>query len=310
MKHRYTAVLLASLLLLGAAGCSSKPSTMTPPDQSPVTESFPEVSEITEDPAEETASTGTSDGTEDADTDAAETTTTAAAVAGSAPAQLGTDAPQPVTQAQTVDPAKIVEPPSGADDDQMGELKSEPAATAAPSNADKPAATAPTAAPKPASSASQLATKGGAASGKLQITIPTVEVTAEELKANDYTVDLLITLDKNPGITYSEWGLHLDSNCTYTADTDGLPIDTVYSISDSSHFMWTAWTSGSVTTKKTGGMLRLHAKLPRDAKSGSTYPVTYADMSLQPAAHIWQDGGSNWVSSKSVGWTNGGVVVK
>lgn len=308
MKHRYTAVLLAALLLLGAAGCSSKPETLTPPDQAPVTESFAETAEISGDPAEEDAGTETSESTED--TDAAETTATAAAAAGSAPAQLGTDAPQPVTQGQTVDPAKIVEPPSGADDDQMGELKSEPAATAVPSNADKPAATAPTAAPKPASSASQLATKGGASSGKLQITVPTAEVTAEELKANDYTVDLLITLDKNPGITYSEWGLHLDSRCTYTADTEGLPIDTVFFINDSSNFMWSAWTSGNETTKKTGGMLRLHVKLPRDAKSGSTYPVTYADQSLQPAPHIWQNGDSNWVSSKNVGWTNGGVVVK
>ena len=311
MKHRYTAVLLAALLLLGATGCGSKTTTLT---QSPVTETFAastESTDIGEDPSEE-ASEDSTEAQEASSEDATEAaaTTAAPAAAGSAPAQLGSDAPQQVTQAQTVDPSNIVEPPSGADDDQMGDLKVDTTTSPVPSNADKPAATAPAATEKPAASGNQLATKGGAASGKLQILVPTAEVTTAELKANDYTVDLLITLDKNPGITYSEWGLNLDKRCTYTADIEGLPINTVFSISDSAHFIWTAWTSGNTVTKKTGGMLRLHVKLPRDAKSGSTYPITYADQSLQPAPHIWQDDASNWVSSKEVGWTNGGVIVK
>ena len=57
-------------------------------------------------------------------------------------------------------------------------------------------------------------------------------------------------------------------------------------------------------------MLTLHVKLPRDARSGTAYPVTYADTSLQPAAHIWQDADSNWASAGEIGWVNGGVIVK
>jgi hypothetical protein len=271
-----------------------------------MTESFSESASESSDLTEESSAASAEDSTADSSTVA---TTAESAAAGSAPAQLGDGAPQPVTAAETVDPAKIIEPPAGADDDQMGELRTTATTSPVPTNADKPAVTAP-AADKPAVSGGKLATKGGATSGKLQIIIPTAEVTVDQLKANDYTVDLLITLDQNPGITYSEWGLHLDKRCTYTADSDDLPIGTIFSIGDSGDFLWTAWTSGSLVTKTTGAMLKLHVKLPRDAKAGSSYAVTYADMSLQPAPHIWQNDDNNWVNSSEVGWTNGGVIVK
>ncbi len=307
MKHRYTAVLLACMLLLG--GCGSAPSTIEQPQQTPVTETLAETTAESESAGEssETESTGAS--TEADDT--TETAATAATVA-SAPVQAVSGDPQPVTAAETVDPSRIVEPPAGgADDDQLGELHlTEDTTAAAPVREDKPAATVPENKPAQSASDSKLATKGGAASGKLQVSVQTAEVTLDQLKASDYTVDLLVSLDKNPGITYSEWGLKLDSRCTYTADSKNLPIETIHSISDENHFIWTAWTSGLSVTTETGGILTLHVKLPRDAKSGSAYPVTYADTSLQPAPHIWQTSEDNWVTAKQVGWTNGGVIVK
>lgn len=304
MKHRYTAALLAAFLLLGVCGCGSKPVTLN--ETAPSSAAEIPAESTAESAAPEISGTAGAETASDGAVISTETATAASAAAGSAPAHLSDGEPQAVAQEETVDPGKIAEPPAGADDDQIGELHEDPAAT---SMADKPAATAPTDPPKAASD-SKLATRGGASAGKLQIGIQTVEVTPEQLKSNDYTVDLLVSLDKNPGITYSEWGLHLDKRCSYTADSDGLPIETIYSISDTEHFLWTAWTSGSNVTSKTGGMLTLHVKLPRDAKSGTSYPVTYADTSLQPAPHIWQSADNNWVISKQVSWVNGGVVVK
>lgn len=310
MIRRYTAVLLASLLLLGASGCSSRPSTMPLNDQAPVTETLPGSA------GEPDTDTGTGESTESiaADsTDGTVSTDTAAAsaAAATAPVQLsGSDEPQPATLMPTVDPNLVSTHPGSADDDQMGSYDPQSATAPAETIADKTAATAPANKATEKAASGKLATKGGASGGKLQISVQTVEVDADQLKSKDYTVDLLITLDKNPGITYSEWGLQLDKRCTYTADTDDLPIDTVFFINDASTFLWTAWTSGSKVTSKTGGILKLHVKLPRDAKSGSSYPITYADTSLQPAPHIWQNSDDDWVSSKEVGWINGGVIVK
>ena len=315
MKHRYMAALLAAFLLLGVSGCGSKPSSITPPDQIPATEAFtaefaePETEST--DASEETGSTA-DETAADTTSGSATTTTAAAAAAGTPPAQLADGTPEPVTIAVTIDPKTLESHPDSADDDQMGNEAVPPAAEATQEITlpDKPAVTVAVPAVTAAASTSKLAVRGGSAQGKLQISIPTAEVTVDQLKANDYKVDLLISLDKNPGITYSEWGLNLDRHCTYTADSKGLPIQTIYSISDKHHFLWTAWTSGLTATDETGGMLTLHVTLPRDAKSGSSYPVTYADTSLKPAPHIWQSNDSNWVASGEVGWVSGGVVVK
>ena len=311
MKHRYTAAILAALLLLGASGCSSKPNTVTPTEQGVFTETQPDgETNFASDSAADTESSESTESTAEGSTDdtAASGTTVASAAAVTAPVQIdGNGAPQPATLMPTIDPNLISTDPGSADDDQMGEYNPE---TIPETIADKSVTTVPSTKANEKTPVSKLATTGGTSGGKLQISVPTVEVSADQLKSQDYTVDLLITLDKNPGISYSEWGLQLDKRCTYTADTDGLPIDTVFFINDSSNFLWTAWTSGSKETSKTGGILKLHVKLPRDAKSGTSYPITYADTSLQPAPHVWQGSESNWVSSKEIGWTNGGVIVK
>lgn len=151
---------------------------------------------------------------------------------------------------------------------------------------------------------------GDSADVKLHITVETVEITTDELAEQDYTVPLIINLDKNPGINYSEWGLKLDDRCTYTANTKGLDFSTVSYINDERHFLWTAWTSGAQIEDYDGTLLRLNVTVPRDAAPGTFYKIEYAQTSLADGTHIWSGGTENWVEQNTVGWTDGGVVIK
>ena len=141
----------------------------------------------------------------------------------------------------------------------------------------------------------------------LHITVEDVKISRSELAASDYTVPVLITLDKNPGITYSEWGLYVDGKCTFTANKDTTVFHPEFYINDEKHFIWTAWMSSSIDTN-TGSMLELQVKLPMDAAPGSHYPITYADTSQADKPHLWQ-GDSDWASLGNVDWTDGGITV-
>lgn len=272
MNRKILAALASAVLLLNAAGCSKMTEVTSSPDSVPVSTTM----------AGETAP----DGTNAADSAANRET----AADGTDTADTNADAPVNADgETQPVTPS--------ADDDQEGEYGTAPVSADSKANADAPA---PDAA-KP---------KADNASAKLHVTIETVDVSLDELKAQDYTVPLVVTLDKNPGITYSEWGLKLDSRCTYTTDSKGLDFSTVSFINDEKHFLWTAWTSGAQVTDYDGSLLKLNVKLPMDAKSGDSYQIAYADVSLADAAHIWVGGDNDWVKSGQVGWTDGGVNVK
>lgn len=145
-----------------------------------------------------------------------------------------------------------------------------------------------------------------AAEELLHVTIETVEISLEALKAQDYTVPVTVILDKNPGITYSEWGLNIDSKCTFTADSQGLPFNTVSALNEEHHFLWTAWTQLSVT-EETGALLQVDVKLPMDAAPGSTYTISYADTSFADKPHVWSNADTDYASQ--VGWTDGGITV-
>lgn len=142
----------------------------------------------------------------------------------------------------------------------------------------------------------------------LHVTVENVRISVDELKAQDYTVPVMVILDKNAGITYSEWGLNIDTKCTFTATNNGLAFNTVYAINDEDHFLWTAWTSGSEATA-TGELLEVDVKLPMDAAPGSTYNISYADMSLADKPHVWSNSASDYVAAGQVGWTDGSIVV-
>lgn len=279
MKKRIFALLLCAVMLT-AAGCGSKPLK----------------SDVSEMPAEAT----------DAATTAGDTRTASAATSAAA-----ASTPDTVTgtsgDSTTAAAASTVSNESSA---------AQAAATAAAADPSKPgeAGTAPAPPETPVaptdSAPSPAGSNGGNESGKLHITVETVEITLDELKEKDYTVPVLVTLDKNPGITYSEWGLKLDNRCTYKADTKGTDFATVFYINDAKSFLWTAWTSGAELADYAGTLLCVNVTLPSDAQPGTAYTLEYADWSLADAPHLWQSSDTNWVEANEVGWTNGGVVVK
>lgn len=279
MTKKYLAGLLA-VVLTGAAftGCG-KPKTISNSDA----EEF--VSATTAAPADAGGETAAQDKKAAASSeDTAAETTSGAVETTEAPVVVTDAAGEPVTDAK----GEVQTAPPGAEDDQEGDYGTVPSKSETTAAAASPAA-------------SEKA---------LHITVETVDVSLDDLKANDYTVPLLISIDKNPGINYSEWGLKLDERCTYTADESGMKYATVSFINDEKHFLWTAWTSGADIKTATGSLLTLYVTVPQDAKPGTTYSVEYADWSLANAAHIWQGGDNDWVSTDQVSWTDGGVVIQ
>ncbi|MBR3629228.1 MAG: hypothetical protein IKN55_01990 [Oscillospiraceae bacterium] len=146
-------------------------------------------------------------------------------------------------------------------------------------------------------------------SGKIHVTVESVSVTMEELKAQNYTVPVLVTIDKNPGIIYSEWGLHIDPKCTFTSTSEGCRFQTVHVENAEQHFLWTAWTTAT-PYDKIGTLLEVELTLPMDAKPGDSYTITYADTSLADKGNVWSDGSTDYgTQDNGVTWTDGGVTI-
>lgn len=277
MRKQTAAVLLASALLLSAMTGCGKPKVED--STADAVSSAEQMQETTSGASQTPADAGESASGEDGEISGAEKSGSDSA-SESSKAQSSSAASDSAAAQQTA--------PPGGEDDQEGGYS---AGNSTPEDAK-----------------SQNA--GDTANVRLHVTVETVEISAEELAAQDYTVPLLITLDQNPGISYSEWGLKLDDRCTYETSTKGMDFSTVAYINEEKHFLWTAWASGSQLADYDGTLLQLNVTVPHDAASGTTYKIEYADMSLADAPHIWADSKTDWVALGEVGWTDGGVVIK
>lgn len=152
----------------------------------------------------------------------------------------------------------------------------------------------------------------GADWGDIQVTVETVQISPDALKAADYTVPVRIRLDKNSGISYSEWGVQADAGCVLSVDEENDESDfgVYYAVSDSKDFLWTAWATSSKSDTNTGILLTVDVKVPEDAASGDFYGLRYADTSMADKAHIWKSTDADWVSADSVTWTDGGISIE
>lgn len=142
---------------------------------------------------------------------------------------------------------------------------------------------------------------------KLHVTIESVEVTLDELNEHEHEVPLKIKLDKNQGVTNSEWGLYYDNSCTIVATNYEMIMNTVHAINEENHFLWTAWAGTECTDA--GGILMLYVTLPQDTAPGDTYHFSYADTAATGSPHKWICNGDNYVDADAVGWTNGTITV-
>lgn len=145
--------------------------------------------------------------------------------------------------------------------------------------------------------------------GDMHITIESKEIALNDLKASDYKVSLLVTLDKNGGITYSEWGVHTDERCTVECSSKKLDFSTFSSVNAELHFLWTAWASTSADDT-TGSLLTLDITLPKDTKAGDVFTFQYADINVMDKPHVWKSEETDWVAQDAVTWTDGSITIK
>ena len=144
----------------------------------------------------------------------------------------------------------------------------------------------------------------------IHVTIESVEISLNDLKAQNYTVPVYVTLEENSGISYSEWGASFDERCSVVTNPDDEEVrfDTVCSINTEKHFFWTAWSAASIR-EKPGKLLSLLVTLPEDAAPGDVYAITYAPVSQANMLHSWANSETDWVKSGYVSWTDGGITV-
>lgn len=142
---------------------------------------------------------------------------------------------------------------------------------------------------------------------KLHVTIESAEISVQDLKAQDYQVDLLVMLDKNPGVNNTQWGIQCDKKCVTSATGSYMIMETVCAVNDESQFLWTAWAGSECA--ETGSILRLTVKLPMDAAPGNSYYFTYADTSALGGSHQWKNDSMDYVVDEAVGWTDGVITI-
>ncbi|MDE5754197.1 MAG: hypothetical protein K2H89_06635 [Oscillospiraceae bacterium] len=143
----------------------------------------------------------------------------------------------------------------------------------------------------------------------IHVTVESVEVTLDELKAQDYVVPVMITIDENSGISYAEWGVLVDERCKYTADNRKLDYSVYYSINEEENFMWTAWSAGADILDDIGNLLKLEVIIPEDAAVGDSYGIKYQAMSLAEKPHVWSTDADDWVRNGYISWTDGGITI-
>ncbi len=147
--------------------------------------------------------------------------------------------------------------------------------------------------------------------GKIHINVETVEISLADLQAQNYTVPVMVMLEENAGVNYTEWGLSMDERCTFAVDEEAedLAMTVYHAVNDEQHFLWTAWAAAGVPNEKTGPIMVLELTLPKDAAAGELYTVKYADWSLADKAHVWSNDNDKWSENGDVTWVDGGVRV-
>lgn len=147
--------------------------------------------------------------------------------------------------------------------------------------------------------------------GRIHINVETVEISLAELKEQDYVVSVVVTLEENAGVNYTEWGLSVDDRCALAVgkSDEALAMTVYHAINEEQNFLWTAWASAGDPNEETGPILVLDITIPEDAKSGDFYTVDYADWSLADKAHVWSSDDNDWGENGDVSWADGGIAI-
>ncbi len=147
------------------------------------------------------------------------------------------------------------------------------------------------------------------------IAISQYEFTTDELAEQGYTIPVYVELTENIGIDVFEYGLSVDSRCTYeviTADAlirqnGGSPLGFM----TANETLDITWVTGISTTlcEDTGTLAVLLVTLPEDAAAGDVFEINYLDYYSQ--SHMWVDYTNNIDYAKlgEVDWTDGYIAI-
>ncbi len=137
------------------------------------------------------------------------------------------------------------------------------------------------------------------------ITIDTIEVSTDNLKENDYTIPLYISLENNAGFAKSNWEVAVDKRCTFSVNEEKKYLafnsfTDYYEINSRDNTLST----NGFGKQKTGKMLCLLVTLPTNAEPGNFYPVTYTS-----ERSAWWSDTDTEINNDDISWTNGGIYI-
>ncbi len=122
-----------------------------------------------------------------------------------------------------------------------------------------------------------------AETGDISLAIDQITLTPSELDALDHTVPVYINLTENVGFDAAEFGIAVDSRCSFSPTIDGLVYDTGY-FANERRLTWRTLASDT-NWYDIGSILRLDVQIPETAAAGDVYIINYVAEAHKP--HLW-----------------------
>lgn len=144
-----------------------------------------------------------------------------------------------------------------------------------------------------------------AETGGISIAIDQITLTPSELDALDHTVPVYINLTENAGFDAAEFGIAVDSRCTFSPGIDELVYDTGY-FANERRLTWRTL-ANDTNWYDTGSILRLDVQVPETAAAGDVYIINYVTEAHRP--HLWESLTDTEELTDAVQYTDGFIRI-
>ena len=160
-------------------------------------------------------------------------------------------------------------------------------------------------------------------------------LTINQLKALDYKVPVFVTLEKNAGITAVEFGLEIDSRCSYRIITDTteaweisqnaeevlrndfaaapLALNMLFADNSKENMSWGQWASSETFSKNNVKILLVEIELPLSAGSGEHFDVFYRTAGVstygRASSELWRNEATDYVAAGEVSHIDGYIEI-
>ena len=160
-------------------------------------------------------------------------------------------------------------------------------------------------------------------------------LTINQLKALDYKVPVFVTLEKNAGITAVEFGLEIDSRCSYRIITDTteaweisqnaeevlrndfaaapLALNMLFADNSKENMSWGQWASSETFSKNNVKILLVEIELPLSAGSEEHFDVFYRTAGVstygRASSELWRNEATDYVAAGEVSHIDGYIEI-